>query len=186
MSPPFARRMLYTPVFHIDANLINARQKLEAVNRLEKWFEDEVILINMSSVAHAEAQAGNSAARTRKANAQIFTATPPADGSDPMFRRVEAALFPAGAANENQRNDVRVVCEAAKYHAILVTADGASSSQPGGILGNRSKLPVQVLSPDEAVAFIEAKLRERDEFNKRVVQEFGDELPPWTGRDTDA
>ena len=186
MPPPFARRMLYTPVFHIDANLINARQKLKAVNRLEKWFEDEVILINMSSVAHAEAQAGGSAARTRKANAQIFTATSPADESDPLFRQVEAALFPGGAANENQRNDVRVVCEAAKYHAILVTADGASNSQPGGILGNRSELPVQVLSPDEAVTFVEAKLRERDDFNRRVVQEFGGELPPWTGSDTDA
>ena len=186
MSPPFARRMLYTPVFHIDANLINARQKLPAVNRLEKWFEDEVILINMSSVAHAEAQAGNSVARARKANAQIFTAAPPFDDSDPLFKQVEAALFSEGSADENQRNDVRVVCEAVKYHAILVTADGASKSQPGGILGNRSKLPVQVLSPAEAVAFIEGKLRERDEFNQRVVQEFGGELPLWTGRDTDA
>lgn len=32
----FERRMLYLPVFHIDTNLINARQKLPEVNRLEK------------------------------------------------------------------------------------------------------------------------------------------------------
>jgi len=178
--------MLYTPVFHIDANLINARQKHPAVNRLERWFEDEVILINISSVAHAEAQAGNSPARVRKANAQIFTATPPVDEADPMYRAVEEALFPGGAADENQRNDVRVVCEAAKYHAILVTADGASKSQPGGILGNRVRLPVQVMSPEEAVAFVQSKIRERDEFNLQVLHEFGGELPPWTGRDADA
>jgi len=178
--------MLYTPIFHIDANLINARQRLPAVNRLEKWCQEEVILINMSSTAHTEAQAGNSPDRVRKANTHIFTATPPVDSNEPVFKQVEGALFPAGAADENQRNDVRVVCEAAKYHAILVTSDGGSKSQPGGILGNRSKLPVQVMSPEEAVAFIESKIRERDEFNRQVAQEFGGELPPWTGSDTDA
>lgn len=186
MRPTFSRKILYTPVFHIDANLINARQRLPDVNRLEKWYEDEVILINMSSVAHAEAQAGNSPARVRKANTQIFTATQPVEPTDPMFKQVEEALFPGGAADENQRNDVRVVCEAAKYHAILITADGASRSQPGGILGNRGKLPVQVMSPEEAVAFVESKIRERDEFNLRVAQEFGGELPPWTVRGADA
>ena len=51
------RRLLYIPVLHIDTNLINARQKLADVNQLEKWCDDEVILINMSATAHGEAQA---------------------------------------------------------------------------------------------------------------------------------
>ena len=55
------RRLLYIPVLHINTNLntnlINARQKLPAVNQLEKWFKDEVILINVSATAHGEAQA---------------------------------------------------------------------------------------------------------------------------------
>ena len=51
------RRLLYLPVFHIDANILNARQNLPVVNQLEKWFEDGVILINMSATAHGEAQA---------------------------------------------------------------------------------------------------------------------------------
>ena len=71
------RRLLYIPVLHIDTNLINARQKLAAINQLEKWYEDEVILINMSATAHGEAQADGNAIRTRKANQNIFTATPP-------------------------------------------------------------------------------------------------------------
>jgi hypothetical protein len=170
IRPAYSRKILYTQVFQIDANLINAHQKLPDVNKLEKWCEDEVILINMSSVAHAEAQAGNSPARIRKASTQIFTATQPVEPTDPIFKQVEEALFPGGAAAENQRNDVRIVCEAAKYQAILVTADGASKSQPGGILGNREKLPVQVMSPEEAVVFVESKIRERDEFNLRVAQ----------------
>lgn len=185
MTIPLERRMLYIPVLHIDTNLINARQKLPAVNQLERWYEDGVILINMSSTVHAEAQVGGHELRARKANQQIFTATPAANPTDPLFLRVEAALFPGGAQNENQRNDVRIIFEAVKYVAILVTGDGASKTQPGGILGNRYKLAdvIQILSPDEAVKFVRNKIRERDEFNAHAVKEFGGELPPWTGQD---
>ena len=178
--------MLYIPVLHIDTNLINARQKLPAVNQLERWYEDGVILINMSSTAHVEARADGNEIRARKANQQIYTVTPAAAPSDPLFLKVETALFPGGAQNENQRNDVRIVCEAAKYMAILVTGDGASKTQPGGILGNRRKLAdvVKIIfSPDEAVEFVRGKIRERDEFNEQAVKEGGGELPPWTGRD---
>jgi hypothetical protein len=73
MTIPMERRLLPIGVFHLDTNLINARQKLEAVNQLEKWFDDGVILINMSGTAHIEAQAGGDVARARKANRQIFT-----------------------------------------------------------------------------------------------------------------
>lgn len=178
------RRMLYIPVLHIDTNLINAFQKLDTINMLEHWFEDGVILINISSIAHVEARADGDERRTKKANQHIYTATPAVADDDPLFKRVETALFPLGAVNKNQRNDVRIVCEAAKYHAILVTRDGASKSQPGGILGNRHKLQdVQIMSPDETVDFVRAKIRERDEFNERWVMEHGGDLPPWTGKD---
>ena len=82
---------------------------------------------------------------------------------------------------------MRIVCEAAKYQSTLVTNDGASKSQPGGILGNRDKLQViagiKILSPTEAVQFIESQIKERDSFNKRVAQETGKTLPDWTGMD---
>lgn len=185
MAIRMEHRLLHIPVLHIDTNLINARQKLAAVNQLEKWFDDEVILISMSATAHGEAQADGNAMRTRKANQNIFTATPPVEPSDPLFKKVERTLFPDGAHDENQLNDVRIVCEAAKYGAILVTGDGKSKTQPGGILGNRLKLEglVEILSPDEAVDFVQKKIQERDEFNIRVVKEFGGKLPPWTGCD---
>jgi len=185
MTIRMERRLLYIPVLHIDTNLINARQKLATVNQLEKWYDDEVILINMSATAHGEAQADGNAMRTRKANKNIFTATPPVAPSDPLFKNVESALFPDGACDENQLNDVRIVCEAAKYAAILVTGDGGSKTQPGGILGTRHKLKdiVKILSPDEAVDFVRQKIQERDEFNVQFVKEFGGELPPWTGHD---
>jgi hypothetical protein len=185
MTIQMERRLLYIPVLHIDTNLINARHKLPAVNQLEKWFEGGVILINMSGTAQRETRAGGNTLRARKANRQIYTATPSADASDPRYRQIEHALFPNGAEDDNQQNDVKIVFEAAKYAAILVTGDGGSKTQPGGILGNRHKLKsiLQILSPDEAVAFIRGKIRERDEFNARVLKEFGGQLPVWTGAD---
>ena len=178
------RRGLYI-LFHIDANLINARQKLSAVNQLERWFENEVIMINISDTARLESMAGNYTTRIRKANQQIYTTTPPGDATDPLFLEIGNALFPDGPQNDNQKNDIRIVFEAAKYAAILITGDGGSKRQPGGVLGNRHKLEgiVKILSPDEAVEFVKRKIMERDEFNIRVAKEFGRQLPEWTGID---
>lgn len=179
------RRMLYIPILHIDTNLINARGQLGSVNQLERWFENGVILINMSSTAHVEARAGNDQRRTRKANQQIFTMTSPIPSDDPLFKKVELSLFSDGAKDENQINDVMIVCEAAKYQAILVTGDGASKTQPGGILGNRDKLNgfVRIMTPAEVVDFVHSEIIERDDFNRRVAMDFGGELPSWTGKD---
>ena len=186
MAIEILRRMLYTPIFHIDTNLINARGKLETMNQVEKWAEDKVILVNMSGISFKEAQAGGDAARTRKALSHIFTLTDESISSDdPMYRRIEAALFPSGAQSDNERNDVKVVYDANHYDAILVTRDGGSRTQPGGILGNRHKLKdfVQIFSDTEAVEFIRRKIEERDEFNRQVAREYGGTLPDWTGRD---
>jgi len=180
------RRLLYTPIFHIDTNLINARGKLHTMNQIEKWADDDVILVNMSGVSFKEAQAGNNLARTKKALSHIFTLTDNSiNSNDPIYQRIEVALFPDGIKTENQQNDIKIVFEAAKYHAILVTRDGGSRSQPGGILGNRDNLRgiVSIMSDTEAVAYIRDKIRERDEFNHYFAQEFGGELSPWTGKD---
>jgi len=183
---PFQRRLLYIPNIHIDTNLINAKQRLDEVNRLERWAEDGVILINMSWTAHRESQADGNPYRMKKAAKQIFTIDT-GDSYVEFAAKVGATLFSGGPQDENQRNDVRIVCEAIKWHAMLVTNDGASKSQPGGILGNRNKLQevtdIQILSPKEAVTFVAAKINERDAFNRRVAQETDKPLPDWTGRD---
>jgi hypothetical protein len=170
---------------HIDANLINARQKLPDVNQLEKWCDDGIIQMNMSSTARIEARAGNNPSRIRKADGKIHTLTPPADAGDPLYQQIEAAIFPDGAKNENQQNDVKIVAEAAKYGAILVTGDGGSKTQPGGILGNRDKLKgrLKILSPEEAVKYVRCKIQKRDSHNKRVERKIGGEFPEWTGSD---
>lgn len=184
------RRMLYTPVFHLDANLINAKQKLEAVNQLERWRDDDVICLAMAGVAHTEAQAGagaNAEARKSKAGSHIFTINDAGQAEeDDTYARVEKILWDE-ATDNNQANDVEVVCEAIKWHAILVTNDGGSKSQPGGILGNREKLyqcfGVLIYRPEEAVQFIRSKVAERDEFNAQVAALTGQPAPEWTGQD---
>lgn len=181
-------RSLFIPIFHIDTNLINARQKLAAVNQIEKWFEDEVILVNISSTALGEAKAGSDNNRVRKANQNIFTCNSPVSDTEPLYQKVEMVLFPHGAQNENQKNDVRIVCEAARYSATLITADGASKSQPGGILGSKDKLGdvVKIMSPTEAVDFISKKIIERDKYNTEFMRCFGGALPPWVGADNNS
>jgi hypothetical protein len=60
--------MRYIPALHIDTNLINSRQTLPAVNQLEQWFADRVVLINMAGTAREEALAGNDTRRTESAS----------------------------------------------------------------------------------------------------------------------
>ena len=183
---PMQRRMLYTPIFHIDTNLINSRGSLPAMNQIEKWAADEVILVNMSGVSFKEALAGNNALRRKKALSQIFTLTDEdVDIACSRYREIENVIFAGGASNQNQHNDVKLVYEAAHWNAILITRDGGSNAQPGGILGNRAKLHniVQIMSDAEAMDFIRSKIADRDDFNRRVSKENGQTLPEWTGQD---
>lgn len=180
------RRMLYTPIFHIDTNMINAYGKLPAMSQLEKWAENEIILINMSNVSFSEAQQGNNAKRTKKALAQIFTLVDESiNEANPTYQMVANALFPDGVKDANQKNDVKIVCEAIKWNAILITNDGGSKKQPGGILGNAHKLKdyVQIMRDQEAVEFINNKITERDNRNQKIAELTGKELPEWTGQD---
>jgi hypothetical protein len=173
------------PPFQIDTNLLNAKQKLPEVNQLEKWANDEVILINMSSTARNESLAGNNQLRVNKANTHIYTASEPIHEDDPLYKRIESYIFPGGAKDENQKNDVRIVCEAQKYQAILVTNDGGSKKQPGGILGNRDKFAgrVMVMNPMEAVQHVCRHIQERDRIARQVSKTEGCVLPSWVGMD---
>jgi hypothetical protein len=183
MSP---RRLLFIPLLHIDTNRINARGKLAAMNQIERWKDDGVVLINMSGVSFKEAQAGNDASRSRKAYQQIFTLTDTSiDKNDARYKTIEATLFPNGVKNVNEENDVKIVYEAAYYLAILITNDGGSRTQPGGILGHRDELRslVQIMTDEEAVTFIKQKVLERDTRARHDAAEARAPLPDWVGKD---
>jgi hypothetical protein len=180
------RRLPFIPRLHIDTNRINARGKLAAMNQIERWKEGGVALVIMSGVSFKEAHAGNNPSRSRKAYQQIFTLTDTSiDKNDARYKAIDSTLFPNGTKNANEENDVKIVYEAAYYHAILITNDGASKTQPGGILGHRDELRtlVQIMTDDEAVDFIKAKILARDIRARHDAVESGAPLPEWVGKD---
>jgi len=121
--------------FHIDTNRINARGSLDDMNLLENWASNDVITIDMSIVAYNEARKGNNRKRTEKAMEHIYThthATTPEERA--KLVAIQGIVFPDGIRDDNQSNDVEIVFNADKYGSILITNDGGSKSQPGGIL----------------------------------------------------
>jgi hypothetical protein len=173
--------------FQIDTNRINARGGLEHMNQLERWRDEDVIHLDMSEVAHGEARSGNDARRSEKALGYIYSITH-ADTSaeQAQMRAIESILFPNGPANQNERNDVEIVFNALKYSRILVTNDGASKTQPGGIIGKRNELAalgLRIMRDFEAVEYIKSEIRRRDELARRIADHTGQPLPEWVGKD---
>jgi len=136
--------------FHIDTNRINAKSRLDFMNILEHWYENDVIFLEMAEVAQNEATKSQNSIRTE--------ASTPDEAR--MLRKIKDILFPRGVKNINERNDVEILFNAWKYGAILITDDGGSKRQPGGILGNRDKLTalgIQVMRDHEAVEIVKQK-----------------------------
>jgi hypothetical protein len=174
--------------FHIDTNRINARGSLDDMNLLEKWAANDVIAIDMSMVAYNEARQGNNRRRTEKAMEHIYTHTHATTAEERMkLVAIQKIVFPDGISDASQANDVEIIFNADKYGCILITNDGGSKSQPGGILGSANRLKrelgIRVMSSNEAVAFVKEKIRERDEHCRRFAREVNDELPAWVGKD---
>jgi hypothetical protein len=99
--------------------------------------------------------------------------------------KIEKILFPSGSKNDNERNDVRVVLGAAYYECILITNDGDSRTQPGGILGRRKELKeigITVMRAPEAVQKVRDKIADRD---AQVFQasKAGAPIPEWHRKD---
>jgi hypothetical protein len=189
MSSPFDMpdRFVYVRL-QIDTNRINSRNTLPAMNRIEQWHRDGVVELLTSQVASGEMRHGGNVARSQKASWMIYsmTAATTPDERDEL-RRIENILFDGGARTDGERNDVEIVFNASKYMAILVTNDGGSRRQPGGILGNATALQrefgVRVMRDTEAVAHVEEKIANRDEIARDVARYTGMPLPDWVGKD---
>ena len=173
--------------FQIDTNRINSRGGLHSMNQLERWREDGVIMMDMSEVAQEEAIAGGSESRAEKARVNIFSMTlAETPREQEQIRQIESILFPEGAEDQNQRNDVEIVFNALKYHRILVTADGGSKSQPGGMLGRRKELSamnVQMMRDHEAVEYTRDEIQRRDDLAREIAAHTGQPVPDWVGKD---
>lgn len=173
-------------MFVVDTNCVNARQSMPEMNRLEEWAEKRIITLETTEVAQNEMAHGNNHIRKAKAYGFIFTMSGVSTGEErKILSEIENILFPSGAANQNQKNDVEIVFNAYKY-SPLITNDGGSKSQPGGILGNRDKLlslGIRVITPQEAVEIVLSALKSRDSYAKQWHLLYGGEIPFWVEQD---
>ena len=151
------------------------------------WHKDGVITVEMSEVAQSEAAAGDHPMRKSKAYEYVFTETlASTSGEKKRLQEIEGILFPTGAQSENERNDVWIVFNAIKYEAILITNDGGSKRQPGGILGNRDalrKIGCEILTDAEAVEVVQELILKRNARVRRQCERSGEPLPHWVGKD---
>ncbi|MDD5321901.1 MAG: hypothetical protein PHD43_15090 [Methylococcales bacterium] len=173
--------------FTVDTNCLNARQSIPEMNRLEQWAEEELIQLLTAKTAQTEMAFGNNADRQKKAYSFIYTMSEITTSKEKsQLLNIEQVIFPQGAKTQNQKNDVDIVFNAGKYPNPLITNDGASKSQPGGILGNREKLMalgIQVITPDEAVTKVKRAIKERDNYAREWATTCNEALPEWVGQD---
>lgn len=187
MRPPRVDRSLHRTL-QIDTNRINSRANLTYMNQLERWHHHGVIRIEMSEIAHNEVLASRSYKMFEKAVRYIFSETLVGTPEEKeLMDKIEFVLFPHGAKDSNQRNDVEIAFNAIKYAGgFLVTADGGSKRQPGGFLGRKEELAalgLRVMTDEEAVRELQENIRRRDNRAQMFHEKFGSELPDWIGKD---
>lgn len=175
-------------VFQIDTNRINSKQGLESMNQLEKWYRDGVISIEMSEPSLGEILAEGNQGRTKKAAEYTYSLTERTTTDEArQYDKIAQMLFPNGIRDKNQQNDVEIVFNALKYRRILVTNDGASRSQPGGILGNAERLQqelgVRVVTDTQAVEMVRSAITKRDERVRFISERRREPAPRWFGED---
>ena len=145
----------------IDANCINALQVKQDINKLEDLFKQGRILLSMPETAYLEANFG-SLLRQKKSEDYLFEGVVNQEQRfEYKYKQIENIVFPNGAKKENQKNDIKILVYLSITRIPFITMDGASKSQPGGMLGNKAalkKLGIKVMSPSEAVAEITSEL----------------------------
>jgi|SRR5208283_2196239 len=176
--------------FHLDTNRINARQNLPYMNHLEKWHADDVIILNMSEEAYDEARSGNKNIknRTEKTEEYIFIRAKDVFGGEEKFRdKLRILLFKSTCLDEGQERDVRILFCSKMAGAILITNDGGSTRQPGGILGHAKELSsnhgIEVMTDEAAVQKVRHLISLRDKKARSVARDTGLPLPSWVGSD---
>ncbi|MGY5709700.1 hypothetical protein ACXHPE_14500 [Vibrio cincinnatiensis] len=178
-------RYLDSLQYSIDTNLLNSRKKDTTLNRLDKWSNDGVISVLTSQVAQKEMmQKDLEKALTYAATLTLEEKLLPLERE--VLNKIEAIIFPEGAINSNQNNDVYIVFNAWKYRRILLTNDGGSKRQPRGIYGSKTELAelgIKIQKPEEALIEIEGRIKERDSLTILICSTYGLDLPPWVGTD---
>jgi hypothetical protein len=104
--------------FHLDANRINRRGRLEYVNELKMWHDLGVIILGVSEVIYEEVILNDKDGR-RGGKARMETRTETLISSleeRRLFRKIGRVIFgKEGPKNQNEFNDVEALFNAKKY-----------------------------------------------------------------------
>ncbi len=127
------------------------------MNELEALASQGLCTLLMPKNAWDEAETGTDIKRKEKTWEYFFIEPVQNDSQKFWFNEIEKIVFPNGAKTANEINDIWLLVTAKEMNYPLVTNDGNSKTQPGGLLGNRDrleKLGVCVLRDYEAVALV--------------------------------
>jgi hypothetical protein len=176
------KRMLSGPAFFLDANRVNAKGKLPAMNQLEKWHADGVIRLKFPEYAQNEAEASRNARRTRKAREYLIPQTLiTTDEEQERLRKIQRIIFGDAPLSPQDESDALNVFTAHKYHGILVTADQELLQAADRL---RDELhAVVVMTDDQAVEQVRKRLRVRDKMARADAAREVCSLPDWVGKD---
>lgn len=142
------------PLFLLDANACNAKQQVAELNELERIGRSGLIDLLYTQTTWDEAR-HNSELRQAKVHKSLFVGLTDAQELEAPWREAIArVVFPDGVVTDGQQRDVEALLTAKLAGGYFVTRDGASKTQPGGILGHRAELmalDIEVLTFQEAV-----------------------------------
>ena len=172
-----SRRLLYTPVFHLDADLVKACGRLPEVRQLERWRADGVILLNMSGAAYDDEQATGDFLHARQAERHR---------ADHRLLMADEEVILVRATKDGQCNDARIGRDSIERHPIPIAGDAGATPAPRGVPGRRDdarQLGANIMSAPEAVAYVRKQIARRDAANAEIAEATGQVLPDWTGQD---
>lgn len=132
------------------------------MNELELLASKGLCELLMPKVAWSEAEKGTDILRKEKAWSYYFIGLTGTNSQQYWFKRIENIVFPSGANNQNQINDVWILVTTREMGYPIVTNDGDSKSQSGGMLGNKDQLKalgIKVLRDFEAVKLVKNNLQ---------------------------
>ena len=175
-------RKLSGPEYFLDANRVNAKGKLPAINQLEKWHADGVIRLKFPEHAQSEAEASGDARRTKKARAYWIPQTYITNDEErERLRKIECIIFGDQPLSPQDKNDAMNVFNAHKNFGILVTDDRELLRAADRL---RDELhAVVVMTDKQAVEQVRTMIRSRDKMARMDAAREGCPLPDWVGKD---
>src|SRR5439155_5063176 len=175
-------RKLCCPQFFLDANRVNARCKLSAMNQLEKWNADGVISLRFPEHAQGEAESGRDARRTQKARRFLIPfASIRTDPERKLLSEIKGTIFGNARLSKQDENDALIVFTAQKWAAILVTADGKLLRAAKQL--HHGPDSAQVMNDESAVELVRRCISGRDQMARADAARESIPLPDWVGKD---